>query len=40
MIPKLKEELQASNRLIKVSIEEQQDILVKPPEPFKTFYSY
>lgn len=40
MIPKLKEQLQTANRLIKVSTEEQQDVMVKPPEPHKTFYSY
>lgn len=40
MIDQLKEELKTTNRLIKVSTEEQQDIMVKPPEPHETFYSY
>ena len=40
MIPILKEQLEAANRLTKITQEDRKDILVKAPEPYKSFYEY
>lgn len=40
MIPEMKNKLQESGRLMEVSHDDRKDVLVKPPEPYKSFYSY
>lgn len=39
-IPQLKEEMQKQGRLQYISHEDKKNVLVKQPEPYKSFYSY